>query len=242
MELRRKKNKKNKIELKNRIILIAIFIIIDIFLIFSFIRIAHAVNENHLNNRFNELLDINFLSDDYNDKTDTTGKYRIVEKAMNDYFIEYSNKSKEVLDIINSEQLKTLLSVDNYNKGDPKFTDSINYVVSTKTDLDKRFDELYNYSTEEFIEKYIDKKSDDKKVKELFKKYMYSIEANNHFDDCNSLLKAKQDEVNSILVVSKEVFDFLAANEGRWLVKDGQIQFASSSLKEQYDGYISRIK
>ena len=71
---------------------------------------------------------------------------------------------------------------------------------------------------------------------------MYSIEANNHFDDCNSLLKAKQDEVNNILVVSKEVFDFLAANEGRWLVKDGQIQFASSSLKEQYDGYISRIK
>ena len=240
MELKRK-SRKRKIDLKHRIILVVLFIMIDIFLVVSLIRIAGAVNNSHLNNRFNELIEINFLSDDYDDKTSTTGKYKIVEKAMNDYFMDYSKKSKEILDIVNSDQLKTLLSIDNYSK-DPKFADSLNYVNTTREDLDKRFDELYKYSTEEYIDNYISKISDDKKVKELFKKYMYSIEANNHFDDCNSLLKAKQDEVNNILDISKEVFNFLNANEGKWLVKDGQIQFASGTLKEQYDGYISRVK
>ena len=161
---------------------------------------------------------------------------------MNDYFIDYSNKSKEILDIINSDDLTSLLSVNNYSKGDPRFTDSLNYVTSTREDLDMRFDELYNYSTEEYIDKYINNINDNKEVKRLFKKYMYSIEANNHFDDCNHLLKAKQDEVNNILDTSKEVFNFLSTNEGKWLIKDGQIQFASSALKEQYDGYISRVK
>ena len=71
---------------------------------------------------------------------------------------------------------------------------------------------------------------------------MYSIEANNYFDDCHSLLKAKQDEVNNILDVAKELFTFLASNDGKWLIKDGQIQFANNDLKNQYDGYISRIK
>jgi len=241
LELRRKKNKKKKIELKHKILLVILFLIIDIFLLFSFIKIAQAVNENHLSNRFNKLLEINFLSDDYDDKTSTTGNYKVVEEAMNDYFNDYSNKSKEILDIINSKELTSLLSIDNYSK-DPKFSSSLNYVTTTREDLDKRFEELYNYSSEEYIKEYINKKSNNKKVQDLFMKYMYSIEANNHFDDCNSLLKNKQEEVNNILDVSKEVFTFLINNEGKWLIKDGQIQFASGSLKEQYDGYISRIK
>ena len=241
MELNRKKSKKKKIELKTKILLIILFVIIDIFLIFSFIRIKDAVNDNHLNNRFRELLDISFTSNDYDNSISTTGKYKDVEKAMNEYFINYSNKAKEVLDIINDDKIKNLLSVDNYNK-DPKLTDSISYVTSTREDLDNRFNELYNYSSEEYIEEFIKKRSNDKKVKFLFKKYMYSIDSNNHFDDCNSLLKAKQDQVNNILDVSKEVFTFLASNEGKWIIKDNQIQFANNSLKEQYDGYISRIK
>lgn len=242
MELNRKKSKKSKIELRTKILLVILFVIIDIFLIFSFIRIREAVSINKLNNKFNDLLEVSFISDDYDDSVSTTGKYRVVEKAMNDYFIGYSDKSKEVLDIINSNELKNLFTVDNYGKGDPQFSSSINYVVTTRADLDKRFEELYNYSTEEYIESYINKISDDKKVRKLFKDYMYSIEANNYFDDCNSLLKAKQDEVNNILDVAKELFTFLASNDGKWLIKDGQIQFANNDLKNQYDGYISRIK
>ena len=241
MELNRKKDRKRKIDLKNRILLIIIFIIIDIFLIFSFIRINEAVNINQLNTRFYELLDINFTSDDYNNKTTTTGKYKIVESAMNDYFIDYSKKSKKILDIIDSDKLKTLLSVDNYSN-DSKFVDSISYVTTTRKDLDNRFEELYNFPNEKYIKQYISKISDDPKVNKLFIDYMYSIDANNHFDDCNSLLRVKQKEVNNILDVSLEVFNFLNSNEGNWIIKDGQIQFANNNLKQQYDGFISRIK
>lgn len=237
-----KRNKKRKIELRNRIILIVVFIIIDIFLIFSFIRIRDAVNINQLNNKFNKLLDINFTSNDYDNKTNTTGKYKIVEEAMNEYFISYSTKTREVLDITSSDKLKTLLSVENYNSGDSQFTDSINYVTSTREDLDKRFSELYSFSSEEYIDKYISNISSDLKVRKLFKEYMYSIEANDHFDDCNSLLRKKQEEVNNILDVSKEVFIFLVTNNGKWLIQDGQIQFANNDLKNQYDSYIARIK
>ena len=63
------------------------------------------------------------------------------------------------------------------------------YSDKTKEDLDKKFNELYNYSSEESINKYIESVSDDKKVRKLFKDYMLSIDANNYFDDCNTLLK-----------------------------------------------------
>lgn len=241
MELKRIKGK-NKIDLKYKIILLIIFIIIDVFLIFSFIKIKNAVSINQLNNRFNELLEINFTSDDYDNKTTTGGKYKIVEKAMNSYFIEYSDKTKELLDIINSDRLKSLLSVDNYEKEEHQFNDSISYIDSTKEDLNTRFNELYSYSNEENIEKYIKDISNDPKVIELFNNYMLSIEAYNYFDDCNSLLKAKQNEVNNILDISKEVLVFLKANDGKWIIKDNQIQFANTSLKQQYDDYISKVK
>ena len=52
MELKRK-SRKRKIDLKHRIILVVLFIMIDIFLVVSLIRIAGAVNNSHLNNRFN---------------------------------------------------------------------------------------------------------------------------------------------------------------------------------------------
>ena len=242
MELKRKKGKSKKSELRNRILLVLLFIAIDIFLIFSFIRIREAVNINQLNKKFNELLEINFTSDNYNNETNTTGKYKIVEEAMNNYFIDYSKKTKEVLDIVSDDRIKSLLSIDNYSSGDPQFTNNINYVTTTREDLNVRFAELNNYSSEEYIDNYISKISDDSKVKETFKRYMYSIEANDHFDDCNSLLKKKQDEVNNILDVSREVFTFLAANDGKWIIKDGQIQFANNDLKVQYDGYIARVK
>ena len=242
MKLNRKKNKKNKFDLKQKVILIIIFIIIDIFLIFSFIRIREAVNINQLNNKFDELLEIKFTSNDYSDEVNTTGKYKIVEKAMNDYFSNYSEKSREVLDITNSDKLSSLLSIESYNTEDHQFTETVNYITKTREDLDNKFEDLYNLSTEEGIEKYINNISDDPKVVNTFKKYMLSTDAKAHFDDCNSLLKKKQDEVNNILDVSREVFYFLIINDGKWLVKDGQIQFANDSLKQQYDSYIVKVK
>lgn len=240
MELKRKKGRKK--QLRNRILLIVLFVAIDIFLIYSFIRIREAVNINQLNNKFNELLEVNFTSNNYDNETNTTGKYKIAEDAMNNYFISYSTKTREILDIINDDRIKSLLSIENYSSEDQQFNNNLNYVTNTRKDLDVRFAELYNYSSEEYIDNYIGKVSSDPKVKKIFKKYMYSIEANDHFDDCNSLLKKKQAEINNILDVSKEVFTFLAANEGKWLIQDGQIQFANNDLKVQYDGYIARVK
>ena len=242
MILKRKKSKKKLIKLRNRILLVLLFIVIDIFLVFSFIRIKNAINVNKLNKRFYELLEVNFTSNNYNTKIDTTGKYKIVEEAMDNYFIDYSSKVREVLDIINSDKLNSLLTINNYSNDAPQFVDSIDYINNTREDLNVRFAELYNYSNESYIDNYIRNISKDPEVRKIFKKYIYSIEANDHFDDCNSLLKKKQNEVNNILDVSRDVMYFLVANNGKWIIKDEQIQFANNDLKVQYDGFISRIK
>ena len=242
LKLKRRKNKKFLLNNRTKIILLVIFIVIDIFLIYSFIRVREAVNINQLNNEFYDLLEVNFTSGDYDNKVNTSGKYGVVEKAMIDYFKDYSDKTKEILKVVNDKEFTNLLSVENYNSEDKEFKEDINYIIKTKEDLDNKFNELYNFSSEESITKYIDGVSDDKKVRKLFKDYMLSIDANNYFDDCNTLLKKKQEEIDTILDTSRDVFYFLVVNNGKWLIKDDQIQFANNSLKQQYDDYIAKIK
>ena len=239
MKLKRKKSKKEK---KNRIILIIVILLIDIFLILSFIRINEAININNLNHRFYHLLEINITSDEYDNKLDTTGKYRTAEKAMNSYFIDYSKDVKALLDVISDNELTSLLSVDKYNNENNNLNNKISMIDKTREDLDNKFNKLYDYSKEDSIKRYIRSKTTNKGAIEVFNKYMLSIDAHDHFDDCNSILKAKQDEVNNILETSKEVYTFLINNEGKWLIKDNQIQFANGSLKEQYDGMVSKVK
>lgn len=239
MKLKRKKSKKEK---KNRIILIIVILLIDIFLILSFIRINEAININNLNHRFYHLLEINITSDEYDNKLDTTGKYRTAEKAMNCYFIDYSKDVKALLDVISDNELTSLLSVDKYNNENNNLNNKISMIDKTREDLDNKFNKLYDYSKEDSIKRYIRSKTTNKGAIEVFNKYMLSIDAHDHFDDCNSILKAKQDEVNNILETSKEVYTFLINNEGKWLIKDNQIQFANGSLKEQYDGMVSKVK
>ncbi len=226
---------------RRKFLLIFCFILLDMFLLIGFLVIRDATLLNNLKKEVSTLSELDITKDRYNSKIKSRGNYAIVEKAIKEYLDNYAVSLHDVSDIMNDEQLKTILSYDNYLKDGPEFIESLAYLSKTKEKFNKKIDKLINDLDEEIMKNYINKKISDPYYINLYKELMLGDSMVQNFNETRDVLNKLKISVNNVFDVSLEVLNFLIVNKESWKVEDGEIKFLTNDLYNYYNILINKL-
>ncbi len=214
---------------------------IFIFLIIGFSIIYHQVQEQKLKREVQQLMQLDITKDRYQTSLETLGSYRVVESAIKEYLDSYASSLQEVLQITADEQFTQLLSVNNYQQDGPDFIQSRAYISSQQEKFNEQIDLLIDSCSEEAISSYIQDKNLNDFYVSLYEDLMFDDGMSNDFVASQNLLLEHKEEINQIFQVSLNVFDFLSLHADSWKIEDGEIQFQTSELLNQYNALIALI-
>ncbi len=197
----------------------------------------------------NELEELNTLVNEENidvdkvkkmlNRTVTTGDYKVVETSFKAYLSDAFDSVFQMLDILNSDKLVSILTAENYQNDGPNFTETKAYITETKTKLEELKNSYYSFLTEEKAMSYIENKELDSYYVDLYK--------DEYVGDMENVNKDKtvEDSVNQIielLNVSEEIINFLSENSNSWHIEDNVIVFDTDELSNRYTELINKIQ
>ena len=226
--------------------LIAILVIIVIaFLVVGYFVISDMIQEDKLKT---ELAEINELSNaetiDMNainerlDRRITTGDYAIVEDTFKTYLRENFDNSLQIAEILNDEKITTLLTAENYQEDGKDFTESKNYITTTREQLENCKTKYTEFLTEEKAMSYINDKGLDSYYTDLYKQeFVGDIETAGNDDTVENSI----DEIISILNTSEKVLNLLSENQDSWEMNGESILFNNENISNQYDELINSL-
>lgn len=196
-------------------------------------------NNNQLEKEVKKIKETDINNYNYDSSTKTYFEYKKVEAAIKEYMRDYSNYTKKTESIINEEKVKSILSIDNYEKDGTDFTNSITLLTEKKKELEDTTNKLYELNEEKKIMEYIEKKNVSKKYKDLYKKYMYNKEDS---EKNKEKIKEINEKANNILDTNLAVLQLLKDNKDSWKIENGKIGFYSNNLLDQYNELVNTIK
>ena len=197
----------------------------------------------------NELEELNTLVNEENidvdkvkkmlNRTVTTGDYKVVETSFKAYLSDAFDSVFQMLDILNSDKLVSILTAENYQNDGPEFTETKAYITETKTKLEELKNSYYSFLTEEKAMSYIEDKGLDSYYVDLYREeYVGDIDTAN--ED-----KTVEDSINQIielLNVSEEIINFLIENSNSWHIEEDVIVFNTDELSNKYNELLNKIQ
>ena len=175
-------------------------------------------------------------------KIKTTGKYAVIEQTMKDYMNEYSIKCKEVIGMMKDEKLAKILTAENYKKDGPEFTNSREYIATSKEQFNGKINTLIDMTSEEKMKEAIEGKKLEAEDIELYYELMLGEEKTLDLEETVETLQESAKSINNIYDVQEKVLNLLTTNKGKWEVNDdGEIEFSTQSLVDQYNNLISSL-
>ena len=197
----------------------------------------------------NELEELNTLVNEENidvdkvkkmlNRTVTTGDYKVVEISFKAYLSDAFDSVFQMLDILNSDKLVSILTAENYQNDGPEFTETKAYITETKTKLEELKNSYYSFLTEEKAMSYIEDKGLDSYYVDLYREeYVGDIDTAN--ED-----KTVEDSINQIielLNVSEEIINFLSENSNSWHIEEDVIVFNTDELSNKYNELLNKIQ
>lgn len=226
---------------RKKFFIVFIFIIIDSFLLISFLVIRDATFENTLRKEIASLQTLDITKDRYNTKIKSRGNYALIEKTIKTYLDNYAKNFQEILNILNDDNFKNLLSANNYLQDGPNFTNSFSYINETKIAFNKKIDNLILDCNEEKIKNYINTVLVDPYYINLYQELMLNENTTQEFIESRKILEETKTKINNFLDVSKDLFTFLKNNSSNWKIENGEIKFQTQELLNEYIKYTNQI-
>ena len=227
-------------------VLIAVLIIIVIAIgVIGYFVFSDMIQEDKLKTELTEIyqltnsetIDMNAINERLN-RTITKGDYAIVEEAFKTYLKDNFNNSIEIANIINDEKLTSLLTVENYKEDGKDFTESKNYITTTKATLENCKEKYTEFLTEEKAMSYINDKGLDSYYTDLYKE---EVVGDMETAESDGIVEKSIDEVISILNTSEEILNLLSENKDSWEIDEDTIVFSSESLSDQYNELVDTL-
>ena len=230
--------------MKKKIIIAVVVIVALIIGVLGYMVIFDMGQEDKLKTELSEINDLanaeTIDMDEINkrlDRTVTTGDYAKVEEAFKSYLRDSFNNSIEIADLINDERITTLLTAENYKTDGKHFTESKNYILTTKQKLEECKEKYYEYMTKEKAMSYIENKGLDSYYVDLYEQeYVGDMESAK-----DTTVEDSIDEIISLLDTSEKVLNLLSNNQDTWNVEGDNIVFSNDSIRNQYDELINSI-
>ena len=227
---------------KKKFFIIFLFIILDAFLLVGYLVIRDKTNLSSLKKEVKELEKLDITKDNFDRRIKTSGDYALVEKTIKNYLDDYSNDVQDVKESMNDTKLTKILSYDNYSTDGFEFNESFKYLNTKKEDFNKKIDSLIERSNKEYIEKYIDKKIEDKYYNNLCKELMITKSRMKSIEETKTTLDGIKNKVNKVIDTSNEILTLLKDNQGDCVLEEGQIKFKSKGVFDKYNELINKIK
>ena len=230
--------------MKKKIIIAVVVIVVLIVGVLGYMVISDMGQEDKLKTELSEINDLanaeTIDMDEINkrlDRTVTTGDYAKVEEAFKSYLRDNFDNSIEIADLINDERITTLLTADNYKTDGKDFTESKNYISTTKQKLEECKEKYSEYMTKEKAMSYIEDKGLDSYYVDLYEQeYVGDMDSAK-----DTTVEDSIDEIISLLDTSEKVLNLLSNNQDTWNVEGDNIVFSNDSIRNQYDELINSI-
>ena len=230
--------------MKKKIIIIVAIIIVAILAIMGYFIFSDLKQEENLKTELSEISDLTNAetidTDAINERLDriiTTGDYAVVEDAFKTYLRENFDNILKITEILNDERITTLLTVENYKEDGKEFTESKNYIVTTRNELERCKAKYAEFLTEEKAMSYIDDKGLDSYYTDLYKQeFVGDIESSN-----DGVVESSIDEIIAILNTSEKILNLLSENQNDWEIEGENIVFSNDSLSNEYDELINSL-
>lgn len=230
--------------MKKKIIIVVTVILVAIIGVIGYMVVSDMGQEDKLKTELSEISDLsnaeNIDMDEINkrlDRTVTTGDYAKVEDAFKSYLRDNFDNSIEIADLINDERITTLLTADNYKTDGKDFTESKNYISTTKQKLEEYKEKYSEYMTKEKAMSYIEDKGLDSYYVDLYEQeYVGDMDSAK-----DTTVEDSIDEIISLLDTSEKVLNLLSNNQDTWNVEGDNIVFSNDSIRNQYDELINSI-
>lgn len=174
-------------------------------------------------NKINQLLD----------RTVSNGDYRLVELSAKLYIKDYINKYKQIIEITNSEEMKTLLAPNNLDKNKNNFKVLREQIDKSIQDLNLYKKEFLLFYQEDKVMSYLDP-SLDEYYQEFYGTELIGTVGN--YEEVESSIE----KVLNNLKMANSVIDLLEENIDKWYVKSGQI-YLDESILDEYNSYVKYI-
>ena len=230
---------------KKVLITILIIIVLAIALI-GYYFVSDMIQEDKLRTELSEInnlanaetIDIDAINERL-DRIVTTGDYAVVEDAFKSFLRESFDNSIQIANILNDEKITTLLTAENYKEDGKDFTESKNYIRTTRATLEDCKDKYSEFLTEEKAMSYINNKNLDSYYIDLYKEEFVGDMGETEDDD---IVENSIDEIVSILNTSEEVLNLLSDNQNEWEIDGENIVFSNDNLANEYDNLIAKLQ
>lgn len=173
------------------------------------------------------------------ERTTTKKDYQVVEKAYKNYLKDCFDNMLKIADILQDERITKSLTAENYKEDGPNFTQTKEYLLKTKSQLEEYKTKYAEFFTEEKAMSYINDKGLDSYYTDLYKNEIIG-DIEKEGED-----KTVENSINDIIEMlhtSEDVINFLSTNRNSWSIEDDNIVFTKDSLANKYDELISRLQ
>ena len=245
-KIRRIKRKLKGSSIFLKILVLLILILIVILIIFentiikdkkdfdNLLKESKIIHENISIETFN----IDNVKELNKNKTSKSKNNILLEEAIEEFSIDYSNILDKTIKSIKDEKYANLLIASNYEADRPAFTNSQNYIAEKNKEIDENKQELDKIIDKTYYTKYIKERTKDKKTIERYKVLVNNIINKDDY----SLLEKDIESLKEILKVSNDIFLYLGRNNDAWHVENNEIVFTNQEVKIEYEKAIQKIK
>ncbi len=232
--------------MKKKILIGAGVLLVLIIGFIGYIVVDTLKQEEKLKNELEELsvlvneenIDVDKLKEMLN-RTVTTGDYKVVEMSFKEYLSDTLDSVFQMIDILNSDRLVSILSVENYQNDGPSFVETKAYIFDTKTKLEELKNSYYSFLTEEKAMSYIENKGLESYYVDLYRdEYVGDMETVNE----DKTVEESINQIIELLNISEEVINFLSENSGSWNIEDNVIVFDTDELSNKYTELINKLQ
>ena len=231
--------------MKKKVLIAVLIIIVIALVVIGYFVFSDMMQEDKLKTELSEIyqltnaetIDMDAINERLN-RTITKGDYAVVEEAFKSYLKDNFDNSIEIANILNDEKITSLLTVENYKEDGKDFTESKNYITTTRTTLENCKEKYTEFLTEEKAMSYINDKGLDSYYTDLYKEeFVGDMETS----ESDGIVESSIDEVISILNTSEEILNLLSENKDSWEIDGEIIVFSSESLSDEYNELVDAL-
>ena len=172
----------------------------------------------------------------------TNGNYAKIEKIRKENFKEISDRSKKLNDLYQNEDIVKAISIENYEKDGPDFTNTKQLITNTKKEINENVDELEKC----FKKENLDKKIEEKNLSEYYKDLYNSLEVNkeeNFKESEKDIQTIKDSNTKYVLLLDniEKILNYLSDNKDKWSIENGEFKYTSEEFFKQYTSLINEL-
>ena len=230
--------------MKNRKYLFFIFlgVLLAFMFIFYFVFVNRAVQEDRLMTAAGNYAEQNFLEDREFSSSPVFFGYRTIENSIEEYIQSFYKQYQIVQQYANDEQLKTLLSISNYDEDGPEFSNSISYVEELREKFDQDMQELLAFCSSDNLNDYASRLDMSSYYQKLFVEIMMESGVFKQLEGYKDSFLESENHMNQVFNTTIQVFDFLKTNASNWKIDGEEIQFSTEDLVVQYNTLVSEVQ